>query len=63
LGSWSFVVKSAERELQDPAPSASPVSPGTVSVVLEEEGRGKGEGLSNNLSSIPLSVQQAAGSN
>lgn len=56
-------MKSAERELQDPAPSASPVSPGTVSVVLEEEGRGKGEGLSNNLSSIPLSVQQAAGSN
>ena len=45
------------------SPCLCSVSLGTVSVVLEEEGRGKGEGLRNNLSSIPPSIQQAAGSN
>lgn len=46
-----------------PSPCPSSLSPGTVDVVLEEEGRGKGEGLRNNLSSIPPCIQQAAGSN
>lgn len=46
-----------------PSPYLFSVSLGTVNVVLKEEGRGKGEGLRNNLSSIPPSIQQAAGSN
>lgn len=43
-----------------PSPCLSSLSPGTANVVLEEEGRGEGEGLRNNLSSIPPWIQQAA---